>query len=157
VTRITTDAGDHFIPGIGVDRTTSGGSARIGLTYYRYPTASCSASTCQLTVGYVSSTNGGTSWSTATQLAGPMTLSWIANTSQGRMVGDYISTSVLPGGRAWPVIAVATAPSGGTFNEAMYVPTGGLTIAGGALVSVKKPIYVHAPSGGRPEAPGTHR
>jgi len=157
VTRITTDAGDHFIPGIGVDRTTSGGSARIGLTYYRYPTASCSASTCQLTVGYVSSTNGGTSWSTATQLAGPMTLSWIANTSQGRMVGDYISTSVLPGGRAWPVIAVATAPSGGTFNEAMYVPTGGLTIAGGALVSVKKPIYVHAPNGGRPEAPGTHR
>ena len=157
VTRITTDAGDHFIPGIGVDRTTSGGGARIGLTYYRYPTASCSASTCQLTVGYVSSTNGGTSWSTATQLAGPMTLSWIANTSQGRMVGDYISTSVLPGGRAWPVIAVATAPSGGTFNEAMYVPTGGLTIAGGALVSVKNPIYVHAPNGGRPEAPGTRR
>jgi hypothetical protein len=29
----------------------------------------------------------------------------------------------------------------------MHVPTGGLTIAGGALVSVKNPIYVHAPAG----------
>jgi hypothetical protein len=63
----------------------------------------------------------------------------------------------LPGGRAWPAIAVATAPSGGTFNEAMYVPTGGLTIAGGSLTSLKNPVYVHTPSGGRPEAPGTRR
>jgi hypothetical protein len=69
-------------------------------------------------VGYVSSTNGGTSWSAATNVAGPMSLSWLANTSQGRMVGDYISTSVPAGGRAWPTIAVATAPSGGLFNEA---------------------------------------
>jgi hypothetical protein len=131
----TTSGRDHFIPGIGVDRATSGSSARIGLTYYFYPNTSCTAATCQLDVGYISSTNGGSTWNAATQLAGPMTLSWLANTSQGRMVGDYISTSVFSGsgGRAYPVIAVANAPSGGVFDEAMYVPTGGLAVTGGSL------------------------
>jgi hypothetical protein len=131
---------DHFIPGIGVDRSTSGASARLGLTYYFYPNRSCTAATCQLDVGFISSTNGGTSWSTATQLAGPMSLSWLANTSQGRMVGDYISTTIRNGGNAFPVIAVANAPSGSTFNEAMYVPTGGLAVAGGARQAVTGPV-----------------
>jgi hypothetical protein len=144
VTRIpidaTTSAVDHFIPGIGVDRSTAGASARLGLTYYFYPNRSCSAATCQLDVGFISSTNGGASWSPATQLAGPMTLSWLANTSQGRMVGDYISTSIRPGANAFPVIAVALAPSGSSFNEAMYVPTGGLAVAGGARQAVTGPV-----------------
>jgi hypothetical protein len=158
VTRVPIDATsstvDHFIPGIGVDRNSAGGSARIGLTYYFYPNRSCTAATCQLAVGFISSTNGGASWSPATQLAGPMTLSWLANTSQGRMVGDYISTSVLPGGRAWPTIAVANAPSGTTFDEAMYVPTGGLSISGGARQARTGPVL--APSGtGRLTAPGS--
>jgi hypothetical protein len=148
VTRVTSDGGDHFIPGIGVDPTTSGSTAKIGLTYYRYPTANCTASTCQLTAGYTSSTNGGSSWSAPTQLAGPMNLSWIANTSQGPMVGDYISTSIV-GGRAWPTIAVANAPSGSTFDEAMYEPTGGLPITGGALRAITGPVYS---SGVRPHA-----
>jgi len=151
VTRIpidaTTSTVDHFIPGIGVDRNTSGASARIGLTYYFYPNRSCTAATCQLDVGFISSANGGTSWSAATQLAGPMTLSWLANTSQGRMVGDYISTSIRPGARAFPVIAVANAPSGGLFDEAMYVPTGGLGIAGGARRAVAGPVLASSSAG----------
>jgi hypothetical protein len=140
VTRITSDGGDHFIPGIGVDPTTSGSTASLGLTYYRYPTANCTSSTCQLTAGYTSSTNGGSTWSTPTQLAGPMSLSWIANTSQGRMVGDYISTSIT-GGHAWSAIEVANAPSGSTFDEATYVPTGGLPITGGPVRAVTGPTY----------------
>jgi len=158
VTRIpidaTTSTVDHFIPGVGVDRTTSGTSARLGLSYYFYPNRNCTAATCQLDVGFISSTNGGTSWSAATQLAGPITLSWIANTSQGRMVGDYISTSVRNGANAFPVIAVApTAPSGGLFNEAMYVPTGGLAVTGGTRRALTGPVL--APSGtGRLAAPG---
>jgi hypothetical protein len=127
----TSSTADHFVPGLGVDRSASGSSARLGLTYYFYPTANCTASTCQLTVGYISSTNGGTSWSPATQLAGPMTVSWLPTTSQGRMFGDYISTSVLPGGPAFPVIPVAKTPSGGLFDLAMYIPTGGLSVTGG--------------------------
>jgi hypothetical protein len=148
VTRITSDGGDHFIPGIGVDTATSGSTAKIALAYYRYPTANCAASTCQLTAGYTSSTNGGSTWSAPTQLAGPMNLSWIANTSQGRMVGDYISTSIT-GGRAWPTIAVANAPSGGTFDEAMYEPTGGLPITGGANRAITGPVHT---TGARPHA-----
>jgi hypothetical protein len=136
----TTSAVDHFIPGIGVDRSTSGASARLGLTYYFYPNRSCTAATCQLDVGFISSTNGGTSWSPATQLAGPMSLSWLANTNQGRMVGDYISTSIRNGANAFPVIAVANAPTGSTFDEAMYVPTSGLGITGGARQAVTGPF-----------------
>jgi hypothetical protein len=124
----TTSTVDHFVPGIGIDPSTSGATARIGLTYYFYPTANCTAATCQLDVGFISSTNGGSTWSTATQVAGPMNLSWIPNTSQGRMFGDYISTSVRPGGNAFPVIPIASAPTGSTFNLGMFVPTGGLPV-----------------------------
>ena len=114
-----------------MDSGTSGATARIGLTYYFYPTSNCTASTCQLDVGFISSTNGGTSWSAATQVAGPMMLSWLPNTSQGRMFGDYISTSVRPGGNAFPVFPIAHAPTGGTFDVSMNVPTGGLPVTSG--------------------------
>jgi len=131
----TTSTVDHFVPGLAVDKSTSGNTTRIGLTYYFYPTASCTSSTCQLNVGFISSTNAGSNWSAPVQVAGPMTLSWLPNTSQGRMFGDYISTSILAGGNAYAVIPVASAPSGSVFNMPMVVPTGGLAITGGALVA----------------------
>lgn len=138
VARIPADAVgsgvDHFIPGLAVDKSTSGASAHLGLAYYYYPVSGCNSSTCQLDVGFVSSTNGGSTWSTATQLAGPMTLSWLANTSQGRMVGDYISTSYA-NGVARPVFVVANAPTGSVFDEAMYAPASGLAATGGTLSS----------------------
>jgi hypothetical protein len=126
---------DHFTPGIAVDRTSGGGAARIGVTYYYYPNASCSASTCQLSVGFISSTNGGSTWSAPVQIAGPMPLSWFPNTSAGRMFGDYISTSILAGDSAYPVVPVATAPTGGTFHVSMMAPTSGLAISGGTLAA----------------------
>ena len=135
VTRVpidpTTSTVDHFIPGLGVDKATSGSSAHLALTYYYYPNASCTSSSCQLDVGFISSTNGGASWSAAQQLAGPMSLSWLASTNQGAMVGDYISTSI-SGGKAFPVFALANPPSNGTFDEAMYTFEGGLAVSGGA-------------------------
>ena len=135
VTRVpidpTTSTVDHFIPGLGVDKATSGSSAHLALTYYYYPNASCTSSSCRLHVGFISSTNGGTTWSPVQQLAGPMPLNWLASTSQGAMVGDYISTS-FSGGRAFPVVALANAPSNGTFDEAMYTFAGGLAVSGGA-------------------------
>jgi hypothetical protein len=60
-----------------------------------------------------------------------MSLSWLPNTSQGRMFGDYISTSVRPGGLAFPMIPVANQPSAGLFDQAMYAPNPGLQISGG--------------------------
>ena len=150
VSRITSNGGDHFIPGIGIDQTTSGASAKIGVAYYYYPTSNCTASTCQLDVGYVSSTNGGSTWSAPTQLAGPMTLSWLASTTQGVMVGDYMATAV-SGGVAWPAMVIASAPTGSTFNEALFVPAGGLAITGGALSSVATVVVT---SGHRPAVNG---
>ncbi len=110
---------DHFLPGLAVDSTTSGTTARLALTYYFYPNANCTFNTCQLSVGFISSNDGGASWSTPVTLAGPMSLAWIADTTSGRMVGDYTSTSFV-GSTAVPVFAVANAKVGTTFDEAMY-------------------------------------
>jgi hypothetical protein len=119
---------DHFIPGLAVDPTTSGSTAHLALTYYFYPTAAC-GSLCRLEVGYISSPDGGAHWGPATQLAGPMSLTQIANTSQGPMVGDYISTS-FSGGRATTLLAVGLQqPTSTTFNEAMYAPASPLAVA----------------------------
>ncbi len=134
---------DHFTAGIGVDPSSSGGTARIGLTYYYYPQANCTDTTCQLYAGFVSSTDGGSTWTSPTQLAGPMTLAWLPNTSDGRMFGDYISTSVLAGGNAVTVIPIAHAPNGSTFDMGMYAPVGGLPVGtasgGGNTVTVTNP------------------
>ena len=117
---------DHFIPGLAVDPTTSGSSTKLALTYYFYPDTTC-AGGCQLDVGYVASPDAGAHWSAPTQLAGPMTLDQIAQTSQGPMVGDYISTSI-SGGRATTVFAVGKPATTAAFDEAMY-SSGRLAIA----------------------------
>jgi len=119
---------DHFIPGLAVDPATSGSSAHLGLTYYFYPNAACGGA-CQLEVGYISSPDGGAHWGPATQLAGPMALSQIAQTSQGPMVGDYISSS-FSGGSVTTLFAVGLQqPSTTAFDEAMYAPSKPLTVA----------------------------
>ena len=120
---------DHFIPGLAVDRSTSGASAHLGLTYYYYPDAACTVTTCQLDVGFISSPNGGAGWGAATPLAGPMSLSNIADTSQGPMVGDYISTSFNSSGTAATVFAVGNAPTTEAFNEALFAPSTPLSVA----------------------------
>ncbi len=122
-----TSTADHFIPGLGVDRATSGATAHLGLSYYYYPVASCSLNTCQLDVGYIASTDGGQTWSVATQLAGPMHLTWLAYTPTGRMVGDYMST-VFAGGVAYPMFAVGRIPIGSTYQEAIYTVQTGLRL-----------------------------
>jgi hypothetical protein len=134
----TSSTVDHFIPGLAVDTSTSGSTAHLGLTYYFYPITACTASTCQLNVGFISSIDGGGTWGAATQLQGPMTLAWLANTSQGRMVGDYISTS-FGGGLAHGVFAVANPPAGTIFDESMYTPATGLAAATAAAV-VNEPV-----------------
>jgi hypothetical protein len=117
-----TSSADHFIPGLAVDPTTSGSSTHLALTFYFYPNAACGGA-CRLEVGCISSPDAGAHWGPATQLAGPMALSEIANTSQGPMVGDYISTS-FAGGLATTVFAVGLQqPSATTFDEAMYAPS----------------------------------
>jgi hypothetical protein len=111
---------DHFVPGLAVDPATSGAATHLALTYYFYPDATCTGG-CQLDVGSVTSPDGGAHWSTATQLAGPMSLSDIAATSQGPMVGDYISTSFNSDGTAATVFAIGN-PHTSAFDEGMWAP-----------------------------------
>ena len=150
VQRIPMDAvgsgADHLLAGIAVNPQTSGASAQLGVVYYYFPVGSVNSScannnTCPLDVGYVSSTNAGASWSAVTQLAGPMTLSWLANTNQGYMVGDYFSASFV-NGAVFPVFMVATAPSGGVYNEAAFTVSSGLLTTGGNRTSAGDQVRV---------------
>ena len=109
---------DHFIPGIGVDRATSGNTAHLAVTYYYYPVASCNNS-CQLEVGFTISQDGGKTWTKGQHLAGPMQLSWLPQSQNGLMVADYLAVAYA-NGNPFGVFAVAKAPSGGLLNEAMY-------------------------------------
>jgi hypothetical protein len=103
---------DILIPGLAVDRSTSGNHARLAVDYYTFPNINCTPSTCQLNVGFLSSTDGGKHWSSPQQLAGPMTLTWLPLTTQGFMVADYLSTAIAPGAdHANPVFEVAFAPT----------------------------------------------
>jgi hypothetical protein len=118
------------------------------VAYYFYPDVNCTFATCRLFAGYVSSANGGGSWSAPTTLAGPMTMSWIANTSQGRMVGDYISTSFNANGLAYPALSVANAPTTGGSDCATATPncdqalyTTGLAAAGGTAVANDRAVF----------------
>jgi hypothetical protein len=101
---------DHFLPGIAVDKNTSGSSTHIAVGYYYFPNSNCNSSTCDLTVGFTSSLDGGASWTPGFKIGGPMKVAWIANTNQGRMVGDYISTSFTSDGKAHPVFSLAKPP-----------------------------------------------
>ena len=141
----TTSTVDHFIPGLAVDPATSGGSAHLGLAYYYYPNSNC-GSVCNMDVGFISSQDGGSTWSAAKQLAGPMMTNWLPNTFSGRMVADYVSTSYV-NGKAIAVFAVAKAPNGNVFDQAIYTPTTPLSAQAGARFSSagEKPM-AHAKS-----------
>lgn len=119
---------DHFIPGLGIDPATAGGTAHLGLTYYYYPQANCAAANCALYAGFISSADGGSTWSAATPVAGPMALNWLPSTDSGQMVADYIATS-FAGGNAYSFFAVAKAKSGAIFNEAIYTTQAGFNVA----------------------------
>jgi hypothetical protein len=149
---------DHFIPGLAVDRSTSGSHAHLALALYYIPNAligagSCTttgANACQLDVGFVSSLNGGASWSAKEQLGGAMNIAWLPNTTLGYMVGDYISTSIIAGTNlASPVFAGANRPVGSVFDEAMYTSTDEMAlITGGTQVPDGVPVATSSrPSG----------
>jgi hypothetical protein len=134
---------DHFIPGIAADPSTGGATAHLGLYYYNYPVAACAyadpqnpANQCDLRVGFVSSTDGGATWSAPQQLA-HMAIADVVRSSQGPMVGDYSQATVIPNG-PWAgnaISAFAIGMSDKTLAQEMDVATHGLPITGGGAVS----------------------
>jgi BNR repeat-like domain len=132
VTRVpidaTTSGVDHFLPGIAVDKATSGSTTRLAVGYYYFPVSNCTTSTCELTFGFVSSLDGGATWTTGRRIGGPMRVTWIADTSQGRMVGDYVSTSFTGDGKAHPVFSLAKQTVGSVFSQRMASATFDITV-----------------------------
>jgi hypothetical protein len=156
VTRIPIDATgsgiDHFIPGLAVNKATSGATAQLGLTYYFYPSGST-----QLSVGFISSANGGTTWSAPQTIISGMSSTWAATTSQGRMVGDYISTSYGSDNLAHGIFGVATTPTTGSATSCTTsaldncnapIATFSPGLASGAAVAVTGPVLFGGKGGG---------
>jgi hypothetical protein len=112
---------DHFITGAAIAPGTKGTTAHIALAYYFYPVSNC-GNNCSLSVGFTQSSTGGSTWTAAETLSGPMQLTWLPNTFSGTMVADYISVG-FAGGKAFPVFAAAQAKSGSLFHEAIYTTT----------------------------------
>ena len=108
-----------LLPGLAVDRSTSGKTAHLTVTYYYYPDANCDDSTCDLDVGFTTSQDGGKTWTRGKQLAGPMKIAWLPNTFSGPMVADYISSSYVDG-NPFGVFIVAHEPKNGVFSQAAY-------------------------------------
>jgi hypothetical protein len=146
VTRIpidpVTSVVDHFIPGIGIDPTSSGTGAHVAVHYYYYNNTNCTFSSCRLYVGYISSPNGGSTWTPHVRLAGPMTLGELPNSQNGLMVGDYIATA-FTNGVPHGVFAVARASVGEPYNEAMFTAQGLTVSSQGAVLSSRgdKPLH----------------
>jgi hypothetical protein len=68
-------------------------------------------------------------------LAGPMSLLDIADTSQGPMVGDYISTSFNGAGTAATVFAIGKPHTGSVFDEGMWAPSAPLAVTNAATLA----------------------
>jgi hypothetical protein len=101
--------GNHVIPGIAADPERPG---RLALAYY-------TDSVRRLEVGFVSSRDGGATWTRPVRLSPErMPFSRIAKAG-GAMIGDYISSSFARG-RAVPVFTLAQSRERGLLRQATY-------------------------------------
>ena len=101
---------DAELPGLAADPASPG---RLALAYYTLTGRA-------LDVWFVSSRNAGATWTKPQRLSTrSVSLDWIARTSGGLMVGDYISTS-FAGARAVPVFALARRPTGSRLHESAF-------------------------------------
>jgi len=154
----TSSTVDHFLPGIAVDKSTSGGSTHVAVAYYYFPVAACSTNTCEMTVGFTSSLDGGTTWTPGYRIGGPMHVPWIANTNQGYMVGDYISSSFTGDGKAHPVFSLAKAPDSGAAGSCYPNNSGCHQRLTSVTIDITQPHAVApVPSQRGPVARGLHR
>jgi hypothetical protein len=108
---------DFVLPDLAADPAARN---RLALTYYAMSSADCTEASCFLDVYLVTSRTAGVRWTRPRRLnPRRMRLTWLAQTSSGRMVGDYTGT-VFAGRRVVSVHVQARPPQGDRFNEATY-------------------------------------
>jgi len=71
---VTSSTGDHVIPAVAVDRDNVG---RLAVVYLRDENADCVSLDCAVSFNYLSSINGGASWSGPTKISESMSFSRI--------------------------------------------------------------------------------
>ena len=122
------ETAQYFLPALAVDPATSGKKARLAVAFYSMQLrAGCAVFVpgCaeELSAWLVESKDAGSTWSAPRRLnAEPMQLDWLAETTLGRMLGDYIAVSFV-GGKAVPVLALSGEPSVGGYTEAVFAST----------------------------------
>lgn len=114
---------DRFVPALAVDPATSGARARVAIAAYSAVQAQGCAGCEVIDAFLVTSVDGGRGWQAPQRLnAEPMPLAWVAETSLGRMLADYISVSFV-GGRAVPVLSLVAQPQAGELRQAIFATT----------------------------------
>lgn len=109
----------HLLVGLGVDPSTSGARARIGIAFYVLAPRGCTED-CRLAPFFVSSSDNGEGWSTPQPLAPAQPLSSYPEAGTTRFLGDYISTSFVSGGVAVPVFGGALRPFDGRYHQGIF-------------------------------------
>jgi hypothetical protein len=105
------DGAHDVVPGLAADPDRAG---RLALAWYRLQPGG------GIDAFFVRSANGGGTWTRPRRLnTETMTRQWIAQTTLGPMLGDYISTS-FAGGTPVAVLALASRPSAARLDEAIY-------------------------------------
>lgn len=107
---------DYVLPAFAVDPRFK---ARLALAFYTLTNPDCSDRRCRLAAGLATSVTGGRRWRRA-WTSNPMRLGWLADTSQGRMVGDYFGLT-FTGARTLALLVLPRAPQVDGFDQALYV------------------------------------
>lgn len=108
---------DAFVPAIAVAP-----GPRVAITYYTLREVSSCTAACPsgIDVSLVESADGGRTWSAPRRLnVDTMRLTWLAESTLGRFLGDYIATSY-SGAIPVAVFSLAGAPVSGEFRQAVF-------------------------------------
>lgn len=111
---------DWIVPALAVQPGTSGARARLAVEAYAVTKAYGCQECGTIDAFALQSADGSRTWGGTRRLSTePMEVTWLANTSLGRMLGDYISVSYA-GGKPVAVLSLAGQPVGDVYRQAIF-------------------------------------
>jgi BNR repeat-like domain len=115
----------YFLPAVAADPAISGKKANVAIAYYSMqmsPRCTTFVPGCyqKIDAWLAQSTNGGKTWQLPRKLnTQAMQIEWLAETTLGAMLGDYISVSYVRG-QPIPVVALAGPPNAFGYTESIF-------------------------------------